>query len=409
MKILLINKFLFPKGGSETVLFAEAGLLRSRGHSIVSLAMDHPQTTRPPWPAAFVSRVELEGPASPAAALKAAGRMLWSLESRRRLNEIIDREKPDLAHLHNIHHQISPSILPLLRRRGLPVVMTLHDLKLACPVYTCLSRGRICQRCRGGRYHWCLLRRCSKGSALKSLLAATEMTLHRRILRVERYVDLFISPSRFLADKLREMGVRIPLVHIPHFVDAASFRPEAGPPAEPSFIYFGRLDPVKGLRTLLRAASGLPWPCVIAGNGEMRSEIERAAAAAPPGRIVLRPHLGKDDLAEAVRRASFAVLPSEWYENFPMSIGEAFALGKPVVGTRIGGIPELVRDGETGLLVEPGDAAGLRRALTTLASDPARTAEMGRRARRFVEERLNPGDHYHRLMAAYERAGKGRG
>lgn len=408
MKILLINKYLFPKGGSETVLFAEADLLRGHGHSVASLAMDHPLNARPPWPAVFVSRVEMDGPTSPAAALKAAGRMIWSLESRRRLDGIIDREKPDLAHLHNIHHQISPSILPLLKRRGLPVVMTLHDLKWTCPVYTCLSRGQICERCRGGRFFWCVLRRCSKGSALKSLLAAAEMTLHRTVLRLERHVDLFITPSRFLADTLRRMGLRVPRAIIPHFVDPADFRP-AGPPASPSFIYFGRLDPVKGLRTLLRAAAGLPWPLVMAGEGPMRPEIERAAAAAPPGRLTLLPHLGRAALAEAVGRASCAVLPSEWYENFPMSVLEAFALGRPVIGTRIGGIPELVREGETGLLVEPGDAGGLRRAMTALASDPIRAAVLGRQARRFVEERLNPEDHYHRLMAAYARAGEGKG
>lgn len=408
MKILLVNKFLFPKGGSETVLFAEAGLLRGHGHSVASLAMDHPLNALPPWPAVFVSRVEMDGPASPAAALKAAGRMLWSLESRRRLNEIIDREKPDLAHLHNIHHQISPSILPLLKRRRLPVVMTLHDLKWTCPVYTCLSCGRICELCGGGRFHWCVLRRCSKGSVLRSLLAAAETTLHRRILRLERFVDLFITPSRFLADKLEAMGLRAPMVHLPHFVDPALIRPSY-PPASPSFIYFGRLDPVKGLRTLLRAAAGLPWPLVLAGEGPMRPEIERAAAASPPGRLILLPHLGKAALAEAIGRATCAVLPSEWYENFPMSVLEAFALGRPVIGSRIGGIPELVRDGETGLLVEPGDADGLREALAGLASHPDRAAALGRQARRLVEERLNPEDHYHRLMAAYARAGREKG
>jgi glycosyltransferase involved in cell wall biosynthesis len=407
MKVLLVNKFLFPKGGSETALFNQIDLLRAHGHSIVTLAMDHPRNIAPPWPAAFVSRVEMDRPGSTAAALKAAGRLLYSFEARRRLDEIIRREKPDLAHLHNIHHQISPSILPLLKRRGLPVVMTLHDLKLACPVYTCVSRGRICERCRGGRFQWCLLRRCSKGSAVKSALAAAEMTLHRHILRLERHVDLFLAPSLFLKGKLEDMGVRVRLEHLPHFIDASKIEPEAQPPRKPSFLFFGRLDRVKGLATLIRAAAELPWTCTIVGDGEMRPELERAARSAPNGRIVLRPHLGREDLTAAIRGASFTVLPSEWYENFPLSVVESFALGKPVVGARIGGIPELVRDGETGRLFEPGDAAGLRRTLAEMAADPARTAAMGRRARRFVEERLNPGDHYHRLMAIYERLGHG--
>jgi glycosyltransferase involved in cell wall biosynthesis len=408
MKILLVNKFLYRKGGSETVLFDQAGLLLGHGHAVCSLAMEHPRNIPPPWPAAFVSRVELDGPVPPGQALRAAGRVLYSLEARRRLDELIRREKPDLAHLHNIHHQISPSILPVLRRHGLPVVMTLHDLKLACPVYTCLSRGRVCVRCRGGRFHHCILQKCSKDSLGKSVLAAAERTLHRRILRGERRIDLFLSPSRFLAAKLRQMGVPGRFEHLPHFVDTASIRPELEPPATPSMVYFGRLDRIKGLRTLLRAAAGLPWPLTIIGDGEMRPELERAAHAAPAGRIILRPHLEAEELRAAVRSASFAVLPSEWYENFPLSVVESFALGKPVVGARIGGIPELVRDGETGQLFAPGDAASLRSALTGLASDPVRTAGLGRRARRFVEEHLNPEDHYLKLMAIYERLLRGR-
>jgi len=409
MNVLLVNKFLFPKGGSETVLYGEAGLLSAHGHRLASLAMNHPRTIPPPWPAAFVSPVVTDGHASPFEALRSAGRMLWSLEAKRRLDALIRGWKPDLAHLHNFHHQISPSILPLLKRRGVTTVVTLHDWKWVCPIYTCFSRGRACERCRGGRFYRCALRRCHRGSAARSLLAAAETTLHRSLLRLERRVDLFIAPSLFMKRKLRDMGLRAPIAHLPHFIDAALYRPSLEPPREASFIYFGRLAPEKGLGSLLRAANGLPWPLVMAGDGPMRPELEQAAAALPAGRLTLHPHLGRDGLAEAVRRASFAVLPSEWYENAPLSILEAFALGKPVVASRIGGIPELVQDGETGLLVEPGDVEGLRRAVSGLASDPARAAEMGRRARRFVEERLNPEDHYHRLMAAYERAGKGRG
>lgn len=407
MKILLVNKFFFRKGGSETVFFDEASLLASKGHSIAVMAMDHPRNLPSPWPAAFVSRVELDGRSSFVESLKAAGRLLYSWQARRRLRELLLRERPAIAHLHNIHHQISPSILHTLKRHGIPVVMTLHDLKLACPVYTCFSRGRLCERCRFKRFYWCILRKCSKGSILKSSLAALEMSLNHFVLRMERHVDLFLTPSLFLKNKLEDMGVRVPLEHLPNFLDVSGITPRYDA-LETSYMYFGRLDRVKGLPTLVRAAAHLPWPCTIVGDGELRAELEREARRAEPGRIVIRPHLGRPELAEEIRRSSFVVLPSEWYENFPLAILESFALGKPVIGARIGGIPELIRDGETGLLFEPGNAEDLKEKISRLAGDPALAADMGRRARRYVEERLNPEIHYNKLMDIFDRVRKRR-
>ncbi|MBM3297343.1 MAG: glycosyltransferase family 4 protein [Candidatus Aminicenantes bacterium] len=405
MNILLVNKYLYPRGGSETVFFNQAALMEQKGHAVSVMAMEHPRNLVPRWPAAFVSRVATEGRPSPAQALRAAGRMLYSFQARRRLEALLRRFRPNAAHLHNIHHQISPSILHTLRLRGVPAVMSLHDLKLACPVYTCLSRGRVCERCRGGRFYWCVLRKCSQGSAAKSVLAALEMTLHRFVFRFEKKVDIFLAPSLFLKKKLEEMGVRAPIVHLPHFLDAEAFTPEFRGPDRPAYIFFGRLDRVKGLATLARAASGLPWTCTIVGDGELRPELEKASRAAEPGRLRIRPHLGREALQEEVRRSTFAVLPSEWYENAPLMVLEAFALGKPVVGARIGGVPELVRDGETGLLFEPGDPDDLREKIKALASDPRRAEDMGRRARRFVAESLNPEGHYHRLMDIYRSLG----
>jgi glycosyltransferase involved in cell wall biosynthesis len=228
------------------------------------------------------------------------------------------------------------------------------------------------------------------------------MALHRFVFRFERLVDIFIAPSLFLKEKLSAMGLKVRIVHLPHFIDVSGVTPELKGPKKPAYVYFGRLDPEKGLATLALAASGLPWTCTIIGDGELRPALERAAREAGPGRLALRPHLDQSGLREEVRRSSFAVLPSEWHENAPFMVLEAFALGKPVVGARIGGIPELVRDGETGLLFEPGDAEDLRRKISAMASDPGLTEAMGRRARSFVEERLNPAGHYHRLMEVYE-------
>ncbi|MBN2199831.1 MAG: glycosyltransferase [Candidatus Aminicenantes bacterium] len=408
MNILFINKYLYPRGGSETVVFNEIALLEKRGHSVAVMAMEHPRNISPRWPAAFVSPVTTEGRPCPAEALRAAGRMLYSFESRSRLEELLKRFRPDVAHLHNIHHQISPSILHTLRRRGVPTVMSLHDMKLVCPVYTCVSRGGICERCRGGRFYQCVLRRCSRGSLAKSALAAAEMALHRFVFHFEKKIDVFLSPSLFLKKKLEDMGLRIPVIPLPHFLPAEEFRPEFRGPDPPACVYFGRLERIKGLATLAAAASALPLKCKIIGDGAFRPELEKAARRAEPGRLELRPRLDREELQEEIRRSTFAVLPSEWYENAPLMVLEAFALGKPVVGARIGGIPELVRDGETGFLFTPGDADDLRRTMSMLASDPGRAEDMGRRARRFVLEKLNPDGHYLRLMEIYGNLRRGR-
>jgi len=403
MKILLINKFLFPKGGSETVLFDTAALLAARGHRLSFMAMEHPRNVVPAWPTVLVSQVLLEGKPSPAEAFKAAGRVLFSFEARRRLEKFIRDEKPDLAHLHNIHHQISPSILPVLKDHGIPVVMTLHDLKMACPVYTCVSHGRICESCRGRRFYFCLAKSCNQNSYAKSALSALEMFIHHVLLRIYRHVDYFIAPSEFLKLKLEDMGFRAPMVCLPHFLDTADFTPSFEA-EEPSFIYFGRLARVKGIQTLIKAARGLPLKGKIVGDGELKEDVMRAVQAPGYSGLILKPHLSRGELIAEVRTSSCAVLPSEWYENCPLSVIEAFALGKPVIGARIGGIPELVRDGETGLLFEPGNARDLGEKLMTLAGNPGLAAEMGKRARRGVEERLNPDVYYSKLMEIYGKA-----
>jgi glycosyltransferase involved in cell wall biosynthesis len=231
------------------------------------------------------------------------------------------------------------------------------------------------------------------------------MFVHHVLLRIYRHVDVFIVPSGFLKLKLKDMGFHAPMVRLPHFLDPADFTPsfEAG---EPSFIYFGRLARVKGIQTLLRAARGLPLKGKIIGDGELKEDVRRAVQAPGYSGFILKPHLSRGELIEEVKKSAFAVLPSEWYENCPRSVIEAFALGKPVIGARIGGIPELVRDGETGLLFEPGNVRDLREKLMILAENPGLAADMGKKARRLVEAQLNPDVYYSKLMEIYGKARK---
>jgi glycosyltransferase involved in cell wall biosynthesis len=336
--------------------------------------------------------------------LKSAGRMLYSLEAARKLRGLLDEARIDLAHLNNIYHQISPSILHTLHRRGIPTVMSLRDYKVVCGSYQMLADGRPCEACAGGRHFQAVRKRCVKDSLAASVLTSLEMTLHHPVLHLYDRVDVFIAPSAFLRDKVAEMGFPGHVVHLPNFVtDLGAWQP-APASAAPKLVFFGRLGREKGLTTLLQAVKGLPLTLQIIGEGPMLEPLRSQARDGSIGNVDFAGYLAGDALQREVAAASAVVVPSEWYENNPRAVIEAFALGRPVIGARIGGIPELVRHGETGLLFESGHAEDLRTQIDTLLSQPAAAAEMGRRGRRLVETELSPERHYAGLMQIYAQA-----
>ncbi len=398
MKFLLVNKFFFRNGGSEACFFDTARLLESKGHEVAFVAMDDPRNEPGDGRLHLVSHVDFSSAQPLRERVRAAARMLYSREARAVMDAAIRRERPDVALLHNVYHQLSPSILEPLARHGVPALLTLHDYKVVCPVYTLSCRGEPCRRCSGRAFHRCARHRCSRGSLSASVLAAAEMTLHHRILDVYRRVDTFVCPSRFLMETVRAMGFGKRLALLPNFVDAAAIRPREGV-GDGSLVYVGRLTPEKGVRTLLRAMEGVPAPCRIIGDGPLREELEDEAQRRGLDNVAFLGHLPFPEVAEHVSRARAAVVPSEWYENSPRSVLEAFALGTPVIGARIGGIPELVRDGETGWLFRPGDADDLRRAILSSLAEADTVGAVAAQARTTVEQVFDPETHYAGLMA----------
>jgi len=375
-------------------------LLQSRGHRLIPFSMHHPDNFSSAYARFFVSQVDFDDRTSFLMALKAGLRILYSFEARRKLEALLRKERPDIAHLHNIYHHLTPSILFSLKKFGLPVVMTLHDYKVVCPVYTLYTRGRPCEKCYGGRYVQCLIQRCHKASTFKSLLLTVEMYLHRRLLRSFELVDIFLSPSRFLKDKVREMGFRADVWYIPNV-----FFPDRLVPSyswdKNQIVYVGRLAQEKGLPILVRAMENLEAGCSIIGSGPLALELERTVRAKSLSKVTLSGYMPPEKVMEEIRRSMFAVLPSIWYENAPYFVLEAFALGKPVVAARIGGITELVRDGETGFTFEPGNAQGLREKILYLIKDHDLVRTLGRQARAFVVENWNPEKNYQQLMEVY--------
>jgi glycosyltransferase involved in cell wall biosynthesis len=397
MKVLLANKFFYDHGGPETVLFATRDLLAARGHDVIDFAMQDARNRPSPYAAYFPPNMDLQSVRPTLSSAKTALRFLDSHIAAKEMRRLVHDTRPDVAHLHSINHQLTPSIIRVLRDERVPVVMTLHDYKLVCPAYTMLAGDRICEACSGGRFYRATTTRC-RGAARSALLTA-ESYLQHRILRSYRGVSLFLSPSGFLASKFAAMGFRHPIELLPNPAPPIP-ADEPQPARGEHFLFVGRAAPEKGIATLCRAAVAANVHVRIAGDGPELDSLTREFGASANvdflGRV-------EPTRAQALMRESLAVVvPSEWYENQSMVILEALGRGTPVIASNIGGNPELVVDGETGLTHTPGDVAHLAAKLAWARDHRDEMQRMGETARDRMSD-FSLDRYYERLTAVYDR------
>lgn len=406
MRILHVNKFLYRRGGAEGYMLDLAELQRGRGHDVSFFAMEHPDNQADDNADLFPPRMELNPPPSGVAARVATSiDILYRRSARIGMDAILDRVRPDVVHLHNIYHQLSPSILRPVARRGIPTVMTLHDYKLACPTYQFLDNGRICEACIPRRFHNAARRRCNRGSLNASVLASVELAAHTFLGSYDP-VDVLICPSEFMLAKMGEAEVYPDrLTHVPHFCDLSQISPAPAPGA--GVLFAGRLSHEKGVDVLIDAAALLPAgiDVTIAGDGpDLAALRTRAETAGVADRVRFTGRLPSAELHELMRASAVVVAPSRWYENQPMVVLEAFGCARPVVASDLGGMPELITDGVSGRLVRHDDPAALADALTELATDPVRAHQMGVAAHRGAVDRFAIDRHLERLDQAYAAA-----
>lgn len=398
--IISINSYHYRRGGADVLFLEHNRLLEQHGWTAVPFAMRHPLNLPSPWERFFAEEIELGHAYAPFERLRKAAKAAYSFEARSKLAALIDETAPVLCHAHNVYHHLSPSILSLVHARGLPLVLTLHDLKIACPAYSMLRHGEVCERCKGGRLYNVALSRCMKGSLPLSVWAMVESYLHVWLRSYTRNVDLFVVPSRFYAQKFAEWGFDPNrFTHIPNFVAVDQLEPRYEPGNR--IVYFGRLSREKGLATLVRAAASAGVGLMLVGTGPEAESLKTLAS--DTGADVQFPgFLSGAPLHDAIRAARAVVLPSEWYENAPLAVLEAYALGKPVIGSSIGGIPELVRPGETGYLFAPRGVDELAVTLRAVTDAPGeRIAQMGRAGRILVEREYSPARYVERITRAY--------
>lgn len=402
--LLNINNYHYRRGGSDTVYLEHAALFEKIGWRNAFFSMNHPNNFKTPWSKYFVEELEFGNNYSLPNKVLMASKAVYSFEAQKKLKTLLGNFPADIAHLHCIYHHLSPAILSTLSNAGVPVVMTAHDLKIACPAYKMLNDGGICERCKDGNLVNVVRHRCVRNSFAASAIVWAESTLHRRLKTYQKKVNRFVAPSRFYIEKFIEWGwPREKFVHIPNFVDAAQYTPNYNPANY--FLYFGRLAPEKGVTTLMRAAKNSGVKLKIVGSGPLESDLKKLQENLQGDTEFLGYRSGPE-LQSLIRGAKATVLPSEWYENAPMSILESYALGTPVIGARIGGIPEMIIEGETGWTFKSGDVDELTGLMSRLASYPsAHLEEVGRSARAYVQNRFSRNGYVEATLALYAELG----
>ncbi|MGO4620490.1 glycosyltransferase family 4 protein [Ensifer sp. 2YAB10] len=407
-RLLAINNYFYRRGGAEAVFFDHMKMFGDIGWDVVPFAMEHEDNEPSPWSDYFVSEIEYGRRTSLLRKVVQAASVIYSREAQRNIDRLIQSVRPSIAHAHNVYHHLSPAIFSTLKQAGIPVVMTAHDLKLACPSYKMLRVGAVCEDCRGGHVYNVLRHRCIKGELTLSAVVFAETLVHRALGLYRNQVDRIVVPSKFYVEKLVEWGwPRERMVHIPNFVDVDDYSDQWT--EGDYFVFAGRLAPEKGLGTLIRAAASSRQRLVIAGTGPEEAML-RQLAEQTGADVTFAGYLSGQALHRMIGEARALVLPSEWYENAPISVLESYALGRPVIGASIGGIPEMIREGETGMTARSGDADDLARVLTRMATLPSsERAAMGASGRHWIANEFSAGAYRDRTLDLYASLGAGKG
>jgi len=382
VKIAQVNNYYYLRGGSERVMYDDRDALIAAGHDVVPFA-PRDERNLPAASEAYFPVVTDYAQASGTGVFKAAANIVYSPTVARAFAAFLHDLRPDLIHCHNIYGRLTTAVLDQASRMGIPTVLTVHDLKLVCPAYLGLRQGQPCMLCRDGGYWRCVRYRCHKRNTAASLVYSIEAYFNRLASKYDA-VERFLCPSHFIQEALIDAGIPAErLVYHPNALNPQNYVPNYEP--GDYVLYAGRLSAEKGILTLLDAVAGAGIPLRIAGAGPLDSAL-RARIANGKIQVQMEGHCSGKRLSDLYRHAAFTAIPSEWYENAPMSALESFAYGKPVLASRIGGNPELVMEGESGRLFAPGNAEDLASAMRSMWANRDELATMGKRARALVEK-----------------------
>lgn len=391
MKILLVNNNYYKKGGTETVYLNTIELLEKKNHTVVTFSQQNSQNETSTFSKYFTDVNSFYH------------NHFYSFESKKKINELIENEKPQIAHIHNIIGGITYSVLAVLKNRKIPIVASIHDFRILCPVYIFINgRNEICEKCKTGKYYNCIMNNCSPEGLKRSILLSAESYLRDYIVPYNKIISKFIFVSKFAQNKFLEFNPNLKekSYHIYNFTDKFELHSKRGN----YFLYFGRLSREKGLLTLLKAFEKLGnLKLKIAGDGSLLEQIE---AIKTPNIELLGYKFG-EELNKIIRQSSFVIVPSECYETLSMTTVESFSMGKPVIASELGALTELVQNSNRGFLFSPGDINSLVSKVSQASNltDSQYTA-MSENAYNFAKSNFSYETHYNKLIDIYSQSVK---
>jgi len=403
MKILQINKYHYIKGGSETVFFNTINLLEKYGNEVIRFCLKDNKNNPSKDERYFVDYPEMSNVGF-FQKLKNSFSFFYNRNAKRKIEQLIKEQKPDIAHIHLLFNGISVSILPVLKKYNIPIVMSVHDYRLICPAYLFLDgNNRLCERCHQGSYLNCIINKCHNRNRFTSSMLTMDMYFRNLFLPIAKYVDQFIFVSNFTYSKhvsynsfYAQKGIVLP-----NFIDYKNILPEQNraKQKERYYLYYGRLSREKGLLTLIKAAEKLKIQLRVVGTGnlfEKRKEID-----APT--IQFLGFKSGIELYELIQNAYFVIVPSEWYETFGLTVVEPQVFGTPIIGSKIGAIPELIEDNKTGFLFESRNIEDLIKVIVKADSlSQENYAEMSSVAENFSQFYSDSSLYYDNLMKIYK-------
>ncbi len=370
MRILLVNKYLYQKGGAETYVIKLGEYLKSIGHEVQYFGMADERNIVGNDAEAYTDNIDFH--ASGMQKLVYPFKIIYSFGAAKKIRRVLESFKPDIVHLNNFNFQITPSIIYEIKKHNIPIVYTAHDVQLVCPNHKLKNDDvtGLCRECGGGKFGRCVKHKCIHSSRIRSILGAIEARFYRA-KHTYKMIDKIVCPSKFMETELEanpDIYGRTETLH--NFIE--EIKP-SGAERDNYVLYFGRYSEEKGIGTLIKVAKELPKiQFVFAGRGELENEINSVPNIRNIG------FKTGDELNEVIEKAAFTVLPAEWSENCPFTVMESETLLTPVIGARIGGIPELIEDGKTGLLFESGSAEELKQKIEMLYNNKELCREMSR-------------------------------
>lgn len=406
MKILLVNWSWYPSGGDWTYIANIKKLYEANGFETIPFSTYNKKNEYSIHSKNFVHAYDfkvLNKNKTLANGIRAIKTSIISKNALKKLDQILEAHDIKIAHLHNIHHYLTPAIIEKFHSKGIKIIWSLHDYKIICPENSFVSNGKICEKCIDGSFYHCALNKCKKNSYLASALAAFDAYYYNS-KKIYDLVDAYLCPSSFLKNKFIQAQFdekKLTVTNLCYDIDIIDKYRKENPVSqkEKYIFYIGRIEEIKGIKTLIKAVEGTTIQLKIAGSGPAELSLKIYISEQKISNVVFLGFQEKQQVFNLINNSLFGVCPSEWYENFPFSIAETLLFSKPVVGSNIGGIPELIIDNKTGLLFEPKNILELREKLLLLWNDEEYVTELGRQAREHAYMLYNFENHWKKLNA----------